>query len=117
MKSHVMAAVALAALTAVAMDHPGAVADRLAPDRFTLVENGRPAVRIVVECGEPAVKIAARNLAKDYERVTGALPPEESDRKIVVRINPALRGKRETYVMKVTSGAIVVSGSDRRGAV
>ncbi len=112
-----MAAVALAALTAGAIDHPGATTDRLAPDRFTLVENGRPAVRIVVESDEPAVRIAAANLDADFERVTGALPPEESDRKIVVCIDPALKGKRETYVMKVTSDAIVVSGSDRRGAV
>jgi hypothetical protein len=112
-----MAAVALAALTAGAIDHPGATTDRLAPDRFSLVENGRPAAKIVVECSEPAVKIAARNLAVDFERVTGSLPPKESDRKIVVRIDPALWGKRETYVMKVTPDAIVVSGSDRRGAV
>ena len=112
-----MAAVALAALTAVAMDHPGAVADRLAPDRFTLVENGRPAAKIVVECSEPAVKIAARNLDADFERVTGERTSADSRRAIVVRIDPALKGKRETYVMKVTPDAIVVSGSDRRGAV
>jgi hypothetical protein len=112
-----MAAAALAALTAVAMDHPGATADRLAPDRFTLVENGRPAAKIVVECSEPAVKIAASNLDADFERVTGERTSADSRRAIVVRIDPALNGKRETYVMKVTPDAIVVSGSDRRGAV
>ena len=99
------------------IDNPGITFAGSGRDGFALVEKGRPAAKIVVECGEPAVKIAARNLAKDFERVTGAMPPEESDRKIVVCINPALRGKRETYVMKVTSDAIVVSGSDRRGAV
>ena len=99
------------------IDNPGITFAGSGRDGFALVEKGRPAAKIVVECGEPAVKIAARNLAKDFERVTGAMPPEESDRKIVVCINPALRGKRETYVMKVTSDTIVVSGSDRRGAV
>ena len=112
-----MAAAALAALTAVAMDHPGATADRLASDRFTLVENGRPAAKIVVECDEPAVKIAASNLDADFERVTGERTSADSRRAIVVRIDPALKVKRETYVMKVTPDAIVVSGSDRRGAV
>ena len=107
----------LAALTAGAIDHPGATADRLASDRFTLVENGRPAAKIVVECDEPAVKIAASNLDADFERVTGERTSADSRRAIVVRIDPALSGKRETYVMKVTPDAIVVSGSDRRGAV
>ena len=108
---------AFAAYATFGIDNPGITFAGNGRDGFALVEKGRPAAKIVVECGEPAVKIAARNLAKDFERVTGALPPEESDRKIVVRINPALRGKRETYVMNVTSDAIVVSGSDRRGAV
>ena len=108
---------AFAASATFGIDNPGITFAGNGRDGFALVEKGRPAAKIVVECGEPAVKIAARNLAKDFERVTGALPPEESDRKIVVRIDPALSGKRETYVMKVTSDAIVVSGSDRRGAV
>ena len=108
---------AFAASATFGIDNPGITFAGSGRDGFALVEKGRPAAKIVVECGEPAVKIAARNLAKDFERVTGAMPPEESDRKIVVCINPALRGKRETYVMKVTSDAIVVSGSDRRGAV
>ena len=110
-------AMASVASSAFGIDNPGITFAGNGRDGFALVEKGRPAAKIVVECGEPAVRIAARNLAKDFERVTGALPPEESDRKIVVRIDPALKGKRETYVMKVTSDAIVVSGSDRRGAV
>ena len=117
MKSHVMAAVALAALTAGAIDHPSATTDRLAPDRFTLVENGRPAVRIVVESDEPAVRIAAANLDADFERVTGEKTPPNSRRSIVVRIDPALKGKREQYVMRVAKDSLVISGSDRRGAV
>ena len=108
---------AFAASATFGIDNPGITFAGNGRDGFALVEKGRPAAKIVVECGEPAVRIAERNLAKDFERVTGAMPPEDSDRNIVVRINPALRGKRETYVMKVTSDAIVISGSDRRGAV
>ena len=110
-------AMASVASAAFGIDNPGITFAGSGRDGFALVEKGRPAAKIVVECSEPAVKIAARNLAKDFERVTGAMPPVESDRKIVVRIDPALKGKRETYVMKVASDAIVVSGSDRRGAV
>ena len=111
------AAVAAAALTASAIDHAG-IASREIGDGFAMIANGRPVPAIIVGDGEDsAVKIAAANLAKDFERVTGVLPPAKSDREIVVRIDPALKGMRETYVMKVTSDALVISGSDRRGAV
>ena len=100
------------------MDNPGITSAGSGLDGFALVSDGHPVPAIVVaEDADSALKIAARNLAKDFERVTGEQPPAKSGRKIVVRIDPALKGKRETYVMKVTSDAIVVSGSDRRGAV
>jgi len=106
------------ASAAFGIDNPGITFKGEGRDGFTLVKNGLPVPAIIVaEDADSAVKIAARNLAKDFERVTGALPPAQSDRKIVVRIDPALKGKRETYVMKVTSDSIVISGSDRRGAV
>ena len=111
-----LAAAAAAAFAARAIDNPG-IAAREIEGGFALVKDGRPRCAIVDETGEKAVAIASANLAKDFERVTGALPPAESDRKIVVRIDPALKGKREMYVMKVTSDALVISGSDRRGAV
>ena len=107
-----------AAAAAFGIDNPGIASAATGRDGFTLVRDGRPVPAIIVADGsDSAVKIAARNLAKDFERVTGALPPAQSDRKISVRIDPALKEKREMYVMKVTSDAIVVSGSDRRGAV
>ena len=106
------------ASAAFGMDNPGITSAGSGLDGFALVSDGHPVPAIVVaEDADSALKIAARNLAKDFERVTGELPPAKSGRKIVVRIDPALKGKRETYVMKVTPDAIVVSGSDRRGAV
>ena len=107
-----------AAAAAFGIDNPGIASAVKGGDSFALVRDGRPVPSIIVADGaDSAVKIAARNLAKDFERVTGAVPPAQSNRKIVVRIDPALKGRRETYVMKVTPEEIVISGSDRRGAV
>ena len=111
------ASAALLSAAAFAIDNPGITGRGLRPGRFALVRDSRPVCSIVDETGEEAVAIASANLAKDFERVTGELPPAKSDRKIVVRIDPALKGKRETYVMKVTPDSLVISGSDRRGAV
>ena len=111
------ASAALLSAAAFAIDNPGITGRGLRPGRFALVRDSRPVCSIVDETGEKAVAIASANLAKDFERVTGELPPAKSDRKIVVRIDPALKGKRETYVMKVTPDSLVISGSDRRGAV
>jgi len=111
------ASAALLSAAAFAIDNPGITGRGLRPGRFALVRDSRPVCSIVDETGEKAVAIASANLAKDFERVTGELPPAKSERKIVVRIDPALKGKRETYVMKVTPDSLVISGSDRRGAV
>lgn len=132
---------AAAALAAAALDHPQATTDRLAPDRFTLVSGGRPQCRLVVDAAEnSAVRLAARNLAADFRRVTGADVPETGDQVILAgtvdgpTLKPlidagrldvaALRGRREqyriTFVRNPCAGvreALVVAGSDRRGAV
>ena len=119
-----LAAAATASLTATAIDHPG-IAAREIEGGFALVANGRPVPAIVVGEGEDsAVKIAAANLAKDFERVTGKSVPPKSATAIIARVDPALKGKRETYVisfakkpMPGVEEALVISGSDRRGAV
>ena len=118
------AAAAAAALTATAIDHPGIVSREIG-DGFALVSDGRPVPAILVDAGEDsAVKIAAANLAKDFARVTGAAVPSGGATAIIAKVDPALKGKRETYVisfeknpMPGVTEALVVSGSDRRGAV
>ena len=90
------AAAAAAALTASAIDHAG-IASREIGDGFAMIANGRPVPAIIVGDGEDsAVKIAAANLAKDFERVTGAAVPSGGATAIIAKVDPALKGKRET---------------------
>ena len=117
-------AAAFAAATAFGIDHPG-ITSREIGDGFALIANGRPVPAIIVGDGEDsAVKIAAANLAKDFERVTGESTPSKSLTAIIAKVDPSLNGKRETYVISFAKNpmpgvkeALVVSGSDRRGAV
>ena len=113
----VIAVGVLCSFAAYPMDNPGIAGKNLSTRRFTLVKDGKPRCAIIDETGEKAVAIASANLAADFERVTGAKTPKKSDLKIVVRIDPALKGKRETYVISFTDDSLVISGSDRRGAV
>ena len=122
----IIAAVATGfAATALGLDHPGITSQDAGGRGFPLVAGARPVPAIVVADGEDgAVKIAAANLAKDFERVTGAKVPGESRFAIVAKVDPALKDKRETYVISFKKNplpgveeALVISGSDRRGAV
>ena len=116
--AHILFLLSLAfCIDALAIDNPGICGRELRKDRFTLIQEGVPVCAIAVETDEAAVKIAAKNLADDFERVTGSRPPVKSGRRIVVRIDPALAGKRELYKITFDKSDLVISGSDRRGAV
>lgn len=113
------------AAAAFGIDNPGITSQAAGERGFPLILDARPVPAIIVADGEDsAVKIAAANLAKDFERVTGAKVPGESRFAIVAKVDPALKDKRETYVISFKKNplpgveeALVISGSDRRGAV
>ena len=54
-----------------AIDHKGITFDQLAPDRFTLMENGVANEILVDEQEDAGVMIAVRNLQNDFKRVSG----------------------------------------------
>ena len=113
------------AAAAFGIDNPGITLQDTGERGFPLISDARPVPAIVIANTEDsAIKIAAANLAKDFERVTGAKVPGESRFAIVAKVDPALKGKRETYVISFKKNpmpgveeALVISGSDRRGAV
>ncbi len=140
------AAASVAPRALLAIDNPGAVCGEPAESRFTLVAGSRPVPAVYVAPGEnSAVRIAADNLAADFGRVTGidavrAGSPSLARTLVVAgvvdgptlkplvdagAIDPApLAGKREVYRMSFVKRpwpgvdeALVIAGSDRRGAV
>ena len=140
------AAASVAPRALLAIDNPGAVCGEPAGSRFTLVAGSRPVPAVYVAPGEnSAVRIAADNLAADFGRVTGidavrAGSPSLARTLVVAgvadgptlkplvdagAIDPApLAGKREVYRMSFVKRpwpgvdeALVIAGSDRRGAV
>ncbi|MDE6285500.1 MAG: glycosyl hydrolase 115 family protein, partial [Muribaculaceae bacterium] len=143
-RSIVAAALCIAALTCAAKDHQGIVSANSAPGRFSLIENSVPASIVVDEAENSAVKIAASNLAADFGRVCGT-PADVLSRPAAGRMiiagtvdGPGLAplrksgavdldslvGKTEQYVITTVDNplpgvdrAVVVAGSDRRGAV
>ena len=131
-------------ISAMAIDHPKATLPVVSGDRFTLVENGKPLPVMVSQSEDKAILHAAANLVEDFERVTGIKPVMAekiaADRAvIIVSAQSALaadmerRGKIdlsqvngciEKYVMQTVkepvegiAEALVIVGSDRRGAV
>ena len=135
---------AFMSLSAMAIDHPKATLPVVSGDRFTLVENGKPLPILVSQSEDKAILHAAANLAEDFGRVTGVKPTMaeniSADRAvIIVSAQSALaldmdkRGKidlsqvagcNEKYLMQTVSEpvdgigeALVIVGSDRRGAV
>ena len=130
--------------SARALDHVGIVFDELAAERFTLIESGQAIPILIDEKDDVGVSIAARNLQSDFGKVAGT-PPEllhapAGKRLIVVGTmgsrfvrmlldagkieEKALKGKREKYMMTMVeepfdgvSEALVVAGSDKRGAI
>ena len=57
-----------------AIDHPCITHSQSAENRFTLIDDGRPNAILIDETENIAVKIAAENLQKDFQRVSGQLP-------------------------------------------
>ena len=127
-----------------AIDHPGITHSQSAENRFTLIDDGRPNAILIDETENIAVKIAAENLQKDFQRVSGQLPvlvnTPQGKRMVVVgtagsklirqlvkekKLNiTTLKGKCEMYLMTTVKQpfagveeALVIVGSDRRGAV
>ena len=88
-----------------------------------------------VQAEHSCVQLAAANLAKDFEQVTGAHPsltavsPQSSIIIGTVGVNPAidtwvkqgelrdLKGKTEKYIIKTIGNQLVIAGSDKRGTV
>ena len=136
--------VASIAIPAMAIDHPKATLPVVSGDRFTLVENGKPLPIIVSQSEDKAILHAAANLVEDFERVTGVKPAiaekMTADRAVIIvsaqsalALDMARNGKidlsqvagcNEKYVMETVKEpvegvgeALVIVGSDRRGAV
>lgn len=129
---------------AAAIDNKGITFGELSPDRFTLVEEGMPDAILIDEQEDAGVRIAARNLQSDFERVTGKaaelLSQPDAKRMIIVgtldsryirllakakKIDASLlKGKNEKYLLTVVSAplpgieeALVIAGSDKRGTI
>lgn len=127
-----------------AIDNKGITCSELSPERFTLVENGMPTPVLIDEQENVGVRIAAKNLQEDFGRVTGRRAPlvhaPQGERMIIVGTlgsryikelakqgkidEKQLKGKNEKYLMSViphpmagVDEALVIAGSDRRGAI
>lgn len=134
----------LTILNAEAIDNKGITCNELSPERFTLVENGMPTPLLIDEQENVGVMIAAKNLQEDFGRVAGQKAPlvyaPQDKRMIIVGTlgsryikelakqgkidEKQLKGKNEKYLMSVVSQpmagvdeALVIAGSDRRGAI
>ena len=134
----------LGILSAEAIDHPGATLPVASPERLTLVSAGRPLPIVVSSYDNPAVLHAAKNLQKDFERVTGILPfmGDNTQAKTAIIIgtldSPIIKemvskgkidagqlvGLTEKYMITTVTDpadgineALVITGSDRRGVV
>ena len=120
-------------LLATAVDHPGITAAGHAPGRFSLIRDGVPAAVVTDPADLPGVKIAAETLREDFARVCGTKAPEQGSRAIYAgtkdsplikrlaaegRIDiSSLSGQYETYVLTVGDDAVIIAGSDMRGAI
>lgn len=128
-----------------AIDNKGIAFDELSPERFTVIENGRPTAILSDADDNVAVGIALQSLQKDFKAVCGreavvVHEPSQVERLIIVGTvgsrfisqiiksgkidRKELQGKNEKYVMTVVKEpvkgvdeALVIAGSDRRGTV
>ncbi len=134
----------LGILSAEAIDHPGATLPVASPERLALVSAGKPLPIVVSSNDNPAVLHAAKNLQKDFERVTGTLPSMVDDIQAQTAIiigtldSPFIKdmvskgkidagqlvGLTEKYMITTVTDpadgineALVITGSDRRGVV
>ena len=87
---------------------------------FALV-SGRDAAPLVIPADFPeVVRIAARDLAADIERVTGVRPKilntsPASGPRILIATPPALANRWEAFQISASADTLTVSGSDPRG--
>ena len=112
-------------------------------EAFSIVSGGKPVPLYVDRGADEAVAIATKSLASDFGKVTGtdaeiaATPQKECiivgtigtpviDRLVKDKVidGKELKGKREKYLLRVVDNpaegvdrAVVIAGSDRRGAV
>jgi len=137
----------LCSAQALACTEPVSVCDHATADGFALIAQGRPAALLVEAQADSAVRMAADNFAADLQRVGGQAPqrlgdPRRAKGPLVLvgvlghspliddlvrrqRIDVAgLQGHWEAYRQIVVDApfagvarALVVVGSDRRGAV
>ena len=134
----------LGILRAEAIDHPGATLPVASPERLALVSAGKPLPIVVSSNDNPAVLHAAKNLQKDFERVTGILPfmgeNTQAETAIIIGTldSPLIKemvskgkidagqlvGLTEKYMITTVTDpadgineALVITGSDRRGVV
>jgi hypothetical protein len=134
MKKLIISILLMTPLAMQAMDNRGITSDSKAEGFVSLIANGKPSVKVVVDDKEnTAVKIAAENLSKDFGRVcgSGAEVVSSADGALIkvgtvesAWVNKSkidvskIAGKQETYLMQVADGGdITIIGSDRRGAV
>lgn len=137
-------AAALVVISANAIDHPKATLPVVSSERFTLVKDGKPVSIVVSLTEDKAILRAADNLVLDFERVTGNKPSvsdvPQSACPIIIgsldsplvnqmvqrgKFDPSqLKGCREKYIIETierpldgVDEALVIVGSDRRGAV
>ncbi len=125
---------------ATAKDHHGITFKQLSSDRFTLIQNNKPAQITIAADEDKGVQIAANNLAEDFQRVCGtkALITNLSDanvQQIIVGTlqssiikqlikqkkidTKELKDKVEKYLITFvdSENALVIVGSDKRGAI
>ena len=145
MKRLLLAAAGLFMITsALAIDNLGIVSETLSSDRFTLIENSRPAKIFLSADDMKGIHIAAQNLKADFGRVCGREAELLTDvpsgsciiagslgSALIKQIAEAgkidasqLSGKTEKYLMTVVDDplpgvgkALVIAGSDMRGTI
>ena len=89
---------------------------------FALVSKSKEAAPFVLPPNPPeVVRIAARDLAADIERVTGVrpevlnTPPASGPRILISLAPPSLSHRWEAFQLSATADTLTVSGSDPRG--
>ncbi len=140
-----LASMAFSTTGSYAIDHPGITSTGHSAETFPMITDGTPTAILISDKDERGILIAASNLSSDFGRVTGkkAKITDEignNDKLIIAGTekNPfiaqliksgkidgkQLKGKNEKYIIRTVeapfpgvSEALVIAGSDRRGAI
>lgn len=145
-KTLLTVSLAMITMLASAIDNKGIVFSQGGEGRFAVIQNGKPAVSLLIDADDNiGINIALKSLQKDFENVCGTQPQIVNepvsgpmvivgslDSKYIKQIIKAkkldekqLKGKTEKYIMTtvtdpmkgVSGEALVIAGSDRRGAI